>query len=363
MKKVNEFIKKYIPKTARAGLITGAFSALCLVLSICITPVADFLNSTVATAFRFIMSVLSQPFPFSLFELLICISPALLVLLGVFMYKKLKDKTSAVRFLFSALSLVSFIFSGFVFSLGIPYHITPIEERMGIGEEEVNSASLEYTARILRDEVNALAEELSLSEDSESYMNMSFSELSLEITEAYGKFSDAYGFPLNYYTRAKPIFFDGVMSSAHLLGIYTFFTGESNINDGYPDYNTPFTVAHEFAHQRGIVREDEANFTAFAVCIRSDNAYIRYSGYLNMYEYVISALYNTDTEAFKRVHSELSDCAFADIRASGEHSEKYSDSKFGEAVGNVNDAYLQINGTEGRISYSLAVRLAVAYYS
>ncbi len=352
-----------MPTSALVGFIIGAFSAACLVLSIFFTPIADFLNSTLATAYRFIMSVFSSPFPFSLFELLICISPVLLVLIGIFMYRRVNDKTSALRFLFSTLALISFIFSGFVFSLGIPYHITPIEERMGMKEAEVNSESLEYTAAILRDEVNALANELSLTEDSQSYMNMSFSELSQKITDAYEEFSDDYGFPLNYYTRAKPMFFDDVMSEAHLLGVYTFFTGESNINDGYPDYNTPFTVAHEFAHQRGIVREDEANFAAFAVCIRSESAYIRYSGYLNMYEYVISALYKTDTEAFRRVHSELSMCAFADIRASSEHSQKYADSKFGETVGNVNDAYLQMNGTEGTVSYGLAVRLAVAYYA
>ncbi len=363
MKKVKDFIKKYIPRAARAGIITGILSALSLLLSILFTPVADFLNSTVAWTFRFIMSVFSSPVQFSLFEILVLAAPVIIVLIGVYIFRKLNDKTAAVRFLFSALSLVSFIFSGFVFGLGIGYHTSPVNVKMDIPEVEINAENLEYTAAALRDSVNDLAEELGLSEDSRSYMNMTFSELSLELAAAYKSFSDDYGFPLAFYSRAKPLIFDEVMSSAHLLGIYTFFTGEANINDGYPDYNTPFTTAHEFAHQRGIIREDEANFIAFAVCIRSDNPYIRYSGYLNMYEYTISALYRTDGEAFTRVHSELSMSVFADIRASSEHSKKYSDSKLGETVGNVNDAYLQINGTEGTVSYGLAVRLAVAYYA
>ncbi len=233
---------------------------------------------------------------------------------------------------------------------------------MEISEVEVNKDNLRETALLLRDMTNALAKELSLSPNCESQMNMSWAQLSQSITDAYDVFAEDYGFPFNFYTRAKPLIFDDVMSKAHLLGIYTFFTGESNINDGYPDYNMPFVTAHEFAHQRGIIREDEANFLAFAVCIRSENPYVRYSGYLNMYEYTISALYDTDYEAFKEVHSGLCLEAFADIKASSDYSKLFADSALGDAVGNVNDAYLQMNGTEGRISYSLCVRLAVAYY-
>ncbi len=362
MKKIIDFIKKYIPKTAQAAFVTAALSALVLTLSVYITPFADAVNSTVSTAFRILMSVLSSPFPFSLLEVLVCLIPVALVLLFIYMFKKVRTRLSAVRFLFATLAVPAFIFSGFVFALGVPYHTTGIAERMQISEVEVDSVSLEKTSLILRDEVNSLASELALSSEKASETELSFSEISQLVTDAYGTFEDEYGFPFNFYTRAKPMMFDEVMSSSHLLGIYTFFTGESNINDGYPDYTVPFTVAHEFAHQRGIIREDEANFLAFAVCIRSPDPYVRYSGYLNMYEYTVSALYKTDRQAFARVHSKLSDAAFRDISASNEHSKKYRDSKLGEVVSSANDAYLQMNGTQGRVSYSLSVRLTVAYY-
>ncbi len=362
MKKVRAFIKKYVPRVAVAAFIAAALSAAALVLSVRFVAVADLLNTTVSTAFRIIMSLPSSLVPFSLFELLICAAPLLLILIAVFVWRRVRDRVSAVRFLFTAVSVPAFIFSGFVFALGIPYHTTELGARMGLAEIEISASELERVSVMLRDEINSLAEELSLSDTEESSSGLSMARLSQSITDAYGSFEAEYGFPFNFYTRAKPVLLDGVMSSSHLLGIYTFFTGESNINDGYPDYTVPFTVAHEFAHQRGVIREDEANFLAFAVCIRSDDPYIRYSGYLNMYEYTISALYRTDYDAFRRVHVRLADAAFADIRASSEHSEKYSDSKLGEAVSNANDAYLQMNGTEGRISYSLSVRLTVAYY-
>lgn len=359
---MNKFLKKYVPRTALISFIAAALAALFLVLSIFITPVADFLTATVTTAFRAVMSSLTAFLPFSVFEILMCLVIPALVAVAVIAAKRLRTKQSALRFLFGALALPAFIFTGFVFSLGIPYHTTDLGERMGMRSTEVTAEALTATAVILRDRTNELAEELGLSAERESEMNMSMAELSERLTDAYGTFSEEYGFPFNFYTRAKPMLFDEVMSRARLLGIYTFFTGESNVNDGYPDYSLVNTVAHEFAHQRGIIKEDEANFMAFAVCIRSDNPYIRYCGYLNMYEYVITALYKTDPESYRLVHKGLCDEAFADIRAYSEKSKKYKDSKLGEAVNNANDAYLQMNGTEGTVSYSLCVRLAVAYY-
>lgn len=362
MKRTRDFIKKYVPRAALAALILALVSGVVLTLSIFFVPVADFFNSTLATAFRTIMSALTMCLPFSFAEILIVLIPVLLILVAVFAFRRIRTKVAAIRFLFAVLAVPAFIFSGFVFSLGIPYHTTTLGERMAISEVEVTKENLTYTAELLRDETNALAKELELDGDSASSMNMSMRELSQKITDAYTDFEEEYGFPFNFYTEAKPLIFDGVMSSAHLLGIYTFFTGESNINDGYPDFCLPFTVAHEFAHQRGIIRENEANFLAFVVCICSDDPYIRYSGYLNMYEYTVSALYRTDRELYRTVHRELCDEVFADLRAEYEHSSKYEDSKLAETVGNVNDAYLQLNGTEGTVSYGLAVRLAVAYY-
>lgn len=359
---MKKFIKKYVPPVTAVAVILAVLAAAALVLSILFTPVADFLAETVTVAFRITVSVFTNFLPFSVFEMLLVLAVPLIILILFLLFRKIRTKEQAVRFLFGVVAIPAFIFSGFVFSLGIPYHTTRLDKKMALTDTSVSADTLYATSLILRDEVNRLARELSLSAEHESKSPMSMSELSENLTEAYGVFEDDYGFPFNFYTRAKPMLFDEVMSRAHLLGIYTFFTGESNINDGYPDYSTVNTVAHEFAHQRGIMREDEANFMAFAVCIRSTDPYVNYCGYLNMYEYVITALYDTNRDLYREVHRGLCDEAFADIRAYNEKSREYRDSKLGETVGSVNDAYLQINGTEGSISYSLCVRLAVAYY-
>ena len=152
------------------------------------------------------------------------------------------------------------------------------------------------------------------------------------------------------------------MSYAHITGVYTFFTGESNINVGFPDYTIPYTSAHELAHQRGIAREDEANMVAFLVCMESDDPYIQYSAYLNVYEYVASALYSADRDLYREVRAKLSAKVYGEQVAYSKFFEKYRKSVTSQVSGAVNDAYLKTQGTAGSVSYGMVVDLAVAYY-
>ena len=130
----------------------------------------------------------------------------------------------------------------------------------------------------------------------------------------------------------------------------------------FPDYTIPYTAAHELSHQRGVAREDEANFMAFLVCIASEDAYIRYSGYVNLYEYVASALYSASPELYGEVRSTLDRSVRAEQVAYSAFFEQYRDSVASEVSETVNNTFLTLHGTEGTKSYGMVVDLAVAYY-
>ena len=148
----------------------------------------------------------------------------------------------------------------------------------------------------------------------------------------------------------------------HITGIYSFFTGEANLNVNFPDYTLPYTAAHEMAHQRGIAREDEANFMAFLVCTASDDPYIRYSGYLNAYEYVASALYRASPDLYYKAAGRLSDSVKGEMAAYNDFYDQYRDTTAGQVSGAINNSYLQSQGTPGTVSYGMVVDLTVAYY-
>jgi hypothetical protein len=111
-----------------------------------------------------------------------------------------------------------------------------------------------------------------------------------------------------------------------------------------------------------VAREDEANFVAYLVCIESDDAYIRYCAYLNLYEYVANALYKASPELYAEVQTSLDMRVRYEMNAFSEFFEKYRDSVASDISGVVNDTYLTIQGTPGTASYGMVVDLAVAYY-
>ena len=194
-------------------------------------------------------------------------------------------------------------------------------------------------------------------------MPYSLREMNRKLLECYERLEEDYSFIKSFESRVKPIMLSEPMSYTHITGVYTFFTGEANLNVNFPDYTLPFTAAHELAHQRGIAREDEANFIAFLVCMKSDDPYIRYSGLLNLYDYVIAALASADTERFLHCYQSLG----ADVRgeriAYSRFFDKYRDNVIADISNATNDLYLQSQGaSEGSRSYGMVVELAVAYY-
>ena len=194
-------------------------------------------------------------------------------------------------------------------------------------------------------------------------MPYSYADMNEHLMAAYDKASAKYDFIDDFHSRVIPVMLSEPMSYTHITGIYTFFTGEANINVNFPDYTVPFTAAHELAHQRGIAREDEANFVAFLVCMESDDVYIRYSGALNMYEYVVSALYSANYELYKESYKKQPKTIIEERIAFSEFFEKYRENTVADISEATNNAYLQSQGsTQGTRSYGMVVDLAVAYY-
>ena len=100
---------------------------------------------------------------------------------------------------------------------------------------------------------------------------------------------------------------------------------------------------------------------AFLICIASEDPYIRYSGYLNMYEYVASALYSASSEKYYTVLSSLDMRLRYEMIAYNEFFEPYRKTVVSQVSDAVNNTYLVLQGTEGTKSYGMVVDLAVAY--
>jgi hypothetical protein len=145
-----------------------------------------------------------------------------------------------------------------------------------------------------------------------------------------------------------------------LLGFYFPFTGEASLTIDAPGQQVPHAAAHEMAHQRGVAREDEANFMGFWVCIRSDDASVRYSGWLFLWKQVYYELSGEreDQRARKLVKA-VGPGPLRDMEEAWKwwHAGEGRMRELGQAV---NDTYLKANGQAGIESYNQSLRLMLA---
>jgi hypothetical protein len=324
-------------------------------------PFADYINDGVAQDFRRFMAGIGDTFGFSVFEVFIFSIP-LIILLTVLFARRALYRGEGIRFILNFTAVIMLIISGHLLALGIGYRTTEISEKMELAEVEITEERLiEITERLV-EEVNSLADLVPRSEGGVFTSDYSHDKISSLICDSYDRLAVEYGFAQGYYSRAKWFKCGAIMSYLGISGIYTYPSGEANVNSSYPSYVQIFSAAHEMCHQRGILRENEANFVAYLITSTSSDLSLRYSGALNMFEYFASAVFKTNKEAYYSLAESLSESAWNDIRESNRVYKKYSDTFIERLSNKINNLYLQSNGTEGVVSYGKVVQLVVAYY-
>ena len=326
---------------------------------------ADWFNQTISPIGRRLLSYLTVWLPFSVAEWLIILIPVLVIALTVIGWRLCAvSRQAVIRFIAKLLSVVCAVWIIFVWNFAPAYYGSTLDRKLGLDRQEVSADELYQTALILSIQLDNLVDELVFPSDTaSSVMPYSYGEMNQKLMDAYKSYTKEHDFPDHFYSRVKPIMLSEPMSYTHITGVYSFFTGEANINVNFPDYTIPYTAAHELAHQRGVGREDEANMVAFLVCMESNDPYIRYSALLNVYEYVASALYTADRELYVAVTQRLPSQIRQEQRAYSEFFDQYRENTVAEISEATNNAYLQSQGAkEGTRSYNMVVDLTVAYY-
>ena len=357
-------LKKYTTPFLLVTLVLFLVSAIFLVLFISFPTLADTVNRTFAQGVRLVLAKITSILPFSFAELLLCLSPLIVGFLIFSFVRFAKTRAKARRFFLNILAFVLLIASLYVFTLGVGYHTTRLDEKMGLVRENLKKEELLSMAEYLHEKIVEDLDEVTFSQDGASVMPYTLKELSDLLCREYDGFVEQYPdlISYNYHSRVKGVAFSRAMSYAQILGIYTFFSGEANLNVDYPDAELPTTALHELAHQRGISREEEASFIAHLVGRNSTDAYVRYSTNLDLFRYVVNALWRADHELYYTFFEQVDPRIVGEIRALSNYSKQFQNNPVGNVSTALNDAYLKANGTEGEVSYGFIVDLSVAFY-
>ncbi len=355
--------RRHLPRVFLIFYILFGVAAAFYVVCLCSPAFADGLNRTVSAAIRAALSYLTGWIPFSLAEYLLLLVPLILFLLIRYAIRKSADSWRDVARYCAALgSVLALVGAIFLSAFAPGYHGSTLDQKLELDKREVSVAELYETSHILLTAMERELPSLSFGTDGFSIMPYELDEMNDKLIAAYDTVCDEHDFLPRLKSRVKPVMLSEAMSYTHITGVYTFFTGEANLNVAFPDYTLPYTAAHELAHQRGIAREDEANFMAFLVCIASDDAYIRYCGYRNLYDHVISALYEADATQYAKLLRYVPRAILREQTAYSQFFDQYRESAAADVSETVNNTFLTMQGTEGTKSYGMVVDLAVAYY-
>lgn len=363
-KNIGKFFKN-APRICIVFYITSAFSLILHIISSISPTFADLMVRYPCAAVRFVLSKLTSWIPFSLAEMVIMLIPLIfiaLVITGIIISSKGTTK-QYISMTASLLAAISFLYSTFVFTLAPGYKGSTLDQKLELSADLVSADELYDTAIYLTSKVNEIIDEIDFAPDGFSVMPYDLDEMNDKLSDAYSSAAKKYSFISPLKSDLKYVILSEPMSYTHITGVYTFFTGEANINVNFPDYTIPYTAAHELAHQRGTARENEANFVAFLACMESDDVYIRYSAYTNMLEYVMSALYSADPDRYNSMWASFDSNMIGEFNAYSLFYKKYQQSTVSNVSSAINNSYLQSQGVkEGSRSYGLVVDLMVAYY-
>ena len=162
--------------------------------------------------------------------------------------------------------------------------------------------------------------------------------------------------------RVKSIGCSRLMSYLDFTGFFSPFTAEANVNMDFPPSLFAATVAHELAHQRGVAKEQEANFVAVLACLHNGNPDDVYSAALLAYSHLSSALYTADRFAWQEIYERLDEAVLRDFAANRSYWQRFETPV--QSVSNtVYEGFLQSYDQElGLRSYGACVDLLVKYY-
>ena len=325
--------------------------------------VSELYTLRIAPFFRLPLSFLSSLLPFSLGESFILIFAVIVIcLISSLIAVLFKRKTHWRIYLKILLSFVFFAVVTFVLTFDSSYRRHSIDENIGLQRVEMNAENVSLALDRVLEETALLGESIHYRPTRSTNHNMSFSKLAKKVNDAADVASKKYSYLQKHGFPAKPVAFSLPLAYTGISGVYTFFTGESNINTVFAPYSIPFTMAHEYSHQRGVGPENEAEFSAFLICLESDDPYIRYSAYSQAAITLSNLLFEYDKDLFYDALARFPEFLFYDIVNSSRAYEEYSKTSFDEVASAINDTYLKANSDKGVISYSLSAELYCSYF-
>lgn len=307
---------------------------------------------------------LNSHLPFSMAEALIGLAAAAVFGYIIYTVIALIRRGERLRRLYAAvinlLAAGLAVYAGFCLLWGVYYYGDDFMTRSGLENGNISVEQLETVTRYFA----ALANEYSgqVPRDADGNYIADRAALLERSDEVYANAERKLPCLVGPEVRAKGVHFSRVMSYTDFTGFFFPFTAEANVNTDFPPALFASTIAHELAHQRGVAKEQEANFVAVLASLEYGDAEYCYSACMLAYTHLGNALYSADYDTWKSVYLTLNDNVRRDFAANREYWAQF-ETPVQKVSNTVYEGFLySYDQSMGLKSYGACVDLLVNYY-
>ncbi len=346
----------------RAALLglAGALAAIALFfLTRHERALMDLWVERVSMPLKRLLAALADPLPFSVCEAgaTILIIGALALLVRASLRAAHGEPGALAAWALHLAVLLLWGYFGVCALWGTQYYAESFAEKAGMRQPAVSVEQLTAVTQYFGVRLAAAADDLP--RDGAGRFDVARAEIFAASGGIYNGLTGRWPFLDGPQRNPKPAFYSKLMSAWGFTGYLCPLTGESTLNVDCPAVFLPVTIAHEFAHQRGVAAEQEANFVGILAAVTSGDAAYEYSGWLFGYLHLSNALYQADPQAAAACSAALPEGARADFAENNAYWAGW-EGPVRETGERVYNAFLESYGQEmGMQSYGACVDLLV----
>ena len=264
------------------------------------------------------------------------------------------------RLIMLPISAALFVYAGYSALWGTYYYADDFLATGGFESREISVDELETVTRYFAARLNESGAEVQ--RDAQGFYTLDRREILDRSREIYNNTEALHPRLAGPAVSAKAIASSHWLSYLDFTGFFFPFTGEACVNTDFPVSLFPSTVAHELAHQRGVAREQDANFVAVLSSLESGDLDYGYSACLLAYIHLGNALYSADYSRWEPIYKSLSEGVRLDMALNNAYWQQFETPV--QTVSNtVHEGLLQSYDQElGLKSYGACVDLLVCHY-
>ncbi|MEI6102152.1 MAG: DUF3810 domain-containing protein, partial [Eubacteriales bacterium] len=254
--------------------------------------------------------------------------------------------------------IFSNLYAFFIFGWSLNYARLPIAQSLGLDASPASIGELYQLCETLAAKANFLRSKTMQDENGVFKMNQSKQAINREVKIVYRNNAPPF-INKGAETNVKGVMTFDLLSSLNILGIFIPLTYEPTVNMQMPDLYFASSALHEYAHFKGIAREDEANFMAYYVAENLPDTDFSYSATMLALVNSFNQLATFSPHLYNNAYLSLSNGVIRDLSFDSAYWVQFKDSQ--ETVETMNNNYLKSNHqNDGIQSYGRMVDLLIA---